>query len=132
MKWSRFATALLAACLIVGCVSTTTLNAANGEAVDVTLDVKQDKVTVSVDSRLYRLSLEQIIDSRCPANAKCIWAGELAARIAIEPEDQPRARREITLGESTVPSMEVSGLKLDLVAIDETSVTFTVQAAAAN
>lgn len=110
-----------------GCAAATTRTASRDETVEVTLSDTHKKATVSFEDRRYRLGLAQIVDSRCPANAKCIWRGELAARIGIERVDQGTAAREITLGESTVPSMEIMGAKLVLVAIDETSVTFTIE-----
>ncbi len=42
--------------------------------------------------------LEVIEDSRCPQNARCIWAGRLRVRVAVDGAGE----REITLDEGTV------------------------------
>lgn len=42
--------------------------------------------------------LEVIEDSRCPQNARCVWAGRLRLRVTIEGVGE----REITLGEGNV------------------------------
>jgi hypothetical protein len=39
-----------------------------------------------------------IEDSRCPQNARCVWAGRLRLRVAVEAAGE----REITLGEAAV------------------------------
>lgn len=117
---------LLAACTMAfGCAHAAALSVGPGETAEITLSEAARKADIEVDGRRYSLALKQIVDSRCPANAKCIWAGELSARISIERPDQGPAVREITLGESTAPSADVLGLRLELVRIDETSVTFT-------
>lgn len=131
-NWERFARFLAFVVLsvvatIAGCASSSR-PLARGESVEVTLGPAEKKVVLETDDARYKLALLQIIDSRCPANAKCIWAGELSARIAIERIDLSGVAREITLGESTVPSTEVFGLKFVLASIDERSVTFTVEA----
>lgn len=109
-----------------GCASATTVRAATDETVEVTLSVEQKKADVSFGESKFQLTLSQIVDSRCPANAKCIWAGELAARIVVQHAES--GQREITLGESTTPSSEVLGVRLELIRIDETTVTFSMRA----
>jgi hypothetical protein len=41
--------------------------------------------------------LEVVEDSRCPQNARCIWAGRLRVRVAVEGVGE----REVTLDEGT-------------------------------
>ena len=42
--------------------------------------------------------LEVLEDSRCPQNARCVWAGRLRLRVSVEGVGE----REITLGEEAV------------------------------
>ena len=42
--------------------------------------------------------LEIIEDSRCPQNARCVWAGRLRVRVAVEGAGE----HEVTLGEAAV------------------------------
>jgi hypothetical protein len=42
--------------------------------------------------------LEVLEDSRCPQNARCVWAGRLRLRVAVDGAGE----REITLGEEAV------------------------------
>lgn len=56
--------------------------------------------------------IEVVEDSRCPANAKCVWAGRFVLRAEVS---RPRFRqvRTLTLGEA----QEVAGGKLTLVSV---------------
>lgn len=123
------AAALLACSVLIGCASGTVYAAEGTEPVRVTLDKARVKAGVELGERRYRLEFVQITDSRCPKDAQCIWAGELSARIRMERLDEPAGPREITLGQQSVPSMEIMGARLDLVSISEASVTLTMQAA---
>jgi hypothetical protein len=123
------AAALLVLSVMIGCVSGAVYAAEGDEPVRVTLDKARGKAGVELGERRYRLGFVQITDSRCPKDAQCIWAGELSARIRIERLDEPAGPREITLGQQTAPSMEIMGARLDLVSINEASVTLTMQPA---
>jgi hypothetical protein len=73
----------------------------------------------SVDlSRDVTITYDSFSDSRCPANAKCIWAGRLAFRFLL---DGPAGREEITLGpdQPTAAPNALHGahLALDLTAV---------------
>ncbi len=44
--------------------------------------------------------LEVLEDSRCPQNARCVWAGRLRLRVAVEGAGE----REVTAAEEAVPT----------------------------
>lgn len=136
MSWQNqigmrvMSTMLVGALLLVACASGSTLSVEGDEALELTLSATAEHAKIEAGERRYKIGLEQINDSRCPANAKCLWAGELAAVLSLDRTDTQTPRRSFTLGEESVPSIEVEGLAFELVSITETSVTFTVRAAA--
>jgi hypothetical protein len=113
---------------LIACASTPTHSAEGDDSVTVTLNAGEKAARVELGSRTYRVKLEQIVDSRCPANAECIWAGELTARLGVTRLDPVAVPREIMLGQDSAPSIEILGARFDLVSIDERSVTFTMRA----
>ena len=54
--------------------------------------------------------LKVVEDSRCPINARCVWAGRLILRVDV----RGSGRRDLTLGEP----QSVAGGKLSLVAAE--------------
>lgn len=97
--------------------------------VEITLETKHDTVRVILGDSKYKVHLERISDSRCPANAKCIWSGELAAELEV---DRDRAgtkdSKRFTLGELTAPSIAIIGASFELVSISESAVTLRITA----
>lgn len=60
-----------------------------------------------------RIRPDQVVeDSRCPMNARCVWAGRATVRVTLRDGQRPR-QVQVTLGES-VP---VTGGTLALVAV---------------
>jgi hypothetical protein len=73
----------------------------------------------SIDlARDVTLTYDSFSDSRCPANAKCIWAGRLAFRFLL---DGPDGREEITLGPDQ-PVVAPAALRGARVALDVAAV----------
>lgn len=53
------------------------------------------------------LELEE--DSRCPYNARCISAGRVVVRVAID-DGRTRLERNLTLGEAAAPGIMLDGV----------------------
>lgn len=124
---------LLTILLVVGfgCASSTMVASAESPKgpVELTLDGKNDTVRVELGESNYKLHLRGITDSRCPANAKCIWQGELAAEIEVDSDQSGRkGQKRITLGQVTTPSVTALGASFELVSISERSVTLRMTA----
>ena len=68
--------------------------------------------TVSVDGLRIR-PIALVEDSRCPMNARCVWAGRVVVRVAISGRGRP-ATRLLTLGEP----VQHAGGRLSLVAAE--------------
>lgn len=48
-------------------------------------------------------------DSRCPYNARCVWAGRVVVRVAID-DGRARLERELTLGVPVAPGIVFDGV----------------------
>lgn len=72
------------------------------------------------------LTLIEINDSRCPADAQCIWAGELSALITTTGGNFGDSVQEIRLGTTNNPSLTLQSYIFTLVSATETAVTITV------
>jgi hypothetical protein len=59
------------------------------------------------------LALEE--DSRCPVNARCMWAGRVVVRVVID-DGRGRLERRVTLGQSVAPGLVLDGVTPDRVA----------------
>jgi hypothetical protein len=63
--------------------------------------------------QLLKLRLEDVQDSRCPANVQCIWAGQVTANISVyegEPAGYPIVRGcSDTLGDRVQYTTAVHG-----------------------
>ncbi len=133
MRWPRIVGAASVVAALVWSLSLTgsalpTALEGEGEApIEITLGPKASKCKVDVEGREYRITLDRILDSRCPKDATCVWAGELSAQLEIERTDTTGTKSDITLGEVTTPTIEIMDARLDLVSIDETNVTFTIR-----
>ena len=94
-------------------------------------ETEGEKVTLkkgesaSVEGGL-RLTLTAINDSRCPKDVQCIWAGELAADLAVTVSGSEAEGIQVILGQTTRPKAEAFGRTLTLVAISETEATIAV------
>ena len=53
-------------------------------------------------------------DSRCPMNARCVWAGRVVVRGAID-DGRTRLERTLTLGEPAEPGVVLDGVTPDRV-----------------
>jgi hypothetical protein len=73
-----------------------------------------------------KLTLSAINDSRCPKDVQCIWAGELAADLAVTLTGSEAEGVQVILGQTTKPKAEAFGRTLTLVAISETEATVSV------
>jgi hypothetical protein len=129
---------MLTLCLITlqltlasGCTSyvPAAANAASPKGpVEITLDLENDTARFPLGESKYRIRLREINDSRCPANAKCIWQGELAAELTVDRETSGRKEsKQFTLGQLTTPSITVIGASFDLVSISEKLVTIRIR-----
>lgn len=129
MRSLALAIAILTIQLGFGCTSTAIVASAESPKgpVEVTLDKKSDTARIVFGDAKYRLQLRGISDSRCPANAKCIWSGELAAEFDFDRDlAGDKSSKRFTLGEVTAPSLTILGASLELVSIDERSVKIRV------
>jgi hypothetical protein len=54
-------------------------------------------------------------DSRCPMNARCVWAGRAIVRVAIEGKGE-RLERNLTLGEPAWPGVVLDSVTPDRIA----------------
>ncbi len=115
-------------CLACASSKTVALGGDAGKPMELTIDTSTRTVNVdSGDDVRHTIHLEEILDSRCPPNAKCIWAGELAASLEIARVDRKsgaRTERQITLAQITTPTVSILGASFELVRIDKSSVTF--------
>lgn len=70
----------------------------------------------------YRVTPLMVLeDSRCPMNARCVWAGRLVLRVAIR-DGRQRLRRDLTLGQAGAPGILLDGVTPDRVAGSGTKV----------
>lgn len=121
--------ALITLQLAAGCATATTVASADSPKgpVLVALDAKNDSARVVFGDSKYKIHLRGVNDSRCPANAKCIWQGELAAQLDVDRDTAgSKESKRFTLGEVTAPSITILGASFELVSITESSVTFRV------
>lgn len=51
-------------------------------------------------------------DSRCPMNARCVWAGRVVVRVRID-DGRGRLERKLTLGEPAEPGVVFDGVTPD-------------------
>ena len=131
MRSLALALALITLQLAASCATATAVASADSPKgpVEIALDVKNDTARVAFGDSKYRIQLRGINDSRCPANAKCIWQGELAAELDVDRDASGRKEsKRFTLGQVTAPSITIVGASFELVSITETSVTFRVTA----
>lgn len=131
MRSLALALALITLQLAAGCATATAVASADSPRgpVEIALDTKNDTARVALGGSKYKIQLRGINDSRCPANAKCIWQGELAAELDVDRDaPSPKASKRFTLGEVTAPSITILNASFELVSITETSVTFRVTA----
>ncbi|MBI2212942.1 MAG: hypothetical protein HYU52_04785 [Acidobacteria bacterium] len=90
---------------------------------EISLSTTSDTARVTLGDSRFRIQLRSITDSRCPANAKCIWQGELAAELSVDRErDGKRDSKRFTLGQETMPSLTTLDATFDLLQISETTV----------
>jgi hypothetical protein len=95
--------------------------------VEVSLSTSTDVSRFSLGEYKYKVHLKKITDSRCPANAKCIWSGELAAELDVDREgDGKRDSKSFTLGQETMPTVTTLGATFELLQITETTLEFRV------
>ena len=59
--------------------------------------------------------LAVVEDSRCPMNARCVWAGRVVVRVAIE-DGRERLERKLVLGEPAAPGVVLDGVTPDKMA----------------
>lgn len=114
-----------------GCVSATPVaNASSPKGpVEITLETKHDTVRVTLGDSKYKIHLKGINDSRCPANAKCIWSGELAAELEVDRDlAGKKDSKRFTLGELTAPSIAIIGASFEIVSISESAITLRITA----
>ncbi len=72
------------------------------------------------------LTLTEINDSRCPRDAQCIWAGELAALFTTTGGNFENSRQEIRLGTTNNQSVTMQGYVFTLLSATETAVMIAV------
>ncbi len=124
---------LLAFQLLIGSACTSTAAAMNEDnpngPVELSLSTKHDDARFKLGESTYRIHLREITDSRCPANAKCIWSGELAAELSADRTLSGRKEsKQFTLGQETMPNLKALGASFELLSITETSLTVRVTA----
>lgn len=120
---------LLTIQLAVGSSCASTAAQASAESpkgpVEISLSTTADTTRVTLGDARYRIQLRKITDSRCPANAKCIWQGELAAELSVDREREGRGdSKRFTLGQETMPSLTTLGATFELLRITETTIEF--------
>jgi hypothetical protein len=117
--------------LVSGCSSSAAQlsDAKPAGPLEISLSTTNDTVRVSLEDSRYKIRLRKISDSRCPANAKCIWQGELAAELSVDREKDGKGEtKRFTLGQLTMPSLTTLGASFDLVRISETTLEFRMTA----
>lgn len=84
------------------------------------VSLKVGESAESADGRL-RFGFERVSgDSRCPKNAKCVWAGDAVVRIWLQRDGAPKETRELhtaTGGAKEGPDPGVRLLRLDPVPV---------------
>lgn len=70
--------------------------------------------------------LDVVEDSRCPMNARCIWAGRVVVKVAIA-RGSDRLERRLTLGEAT--QTDLGRILLDSVTPARSTTTGTIDPA---
>lgn len=95
--------------------------------VEVSISTANDTSAFTLGEYKYKVRLQKITDSRCPANAKCIWSGELAAELDVDREgNKKRESKSFTLGQETMPTLTTLGATFELLKISETTLDFRV------
>jgi hypothetical protein len=72
------------------------------------------------------VTLRSIEDSRCPKDVQCVWAGELAAVLAVEAAGTDGGALELRLGPITSPQGVAYGYAIRLVSVTETEARVAV------
>jgi hypothetical protein len=94
---------------------------------EVSLSTTTDVSRFSLGEYNYKVHLRKITDSRCPANAKCIWSGELAAELDVDREGKGKHdSKSFTLGQETMPTLTTLGATFELLKISETTLEFRI------
>jgi hypothetical protein len=94
---------------------------------EVSISTTNDVSRFSLGEYDYKVHLKKITDSRCPANAKCIWSGELAAELDVDREgNRKHDSKSFTLGQETMPALTALGAKFELLKISETTLEFRI------
>lgn len=87
------------------------------------IDVKLGGVLLFPDG--LKLILKEINDSRCPADAQCIWAGEISAVFSVEGGDITK-NKEIRLGTTNEQSLKLDGYVFELKQADTALVSIKI------
>ena len=74
-------------------------------------------------NRAYRVLPAEFMDSRCPKDAVCIWAGERAVRLEVT-DLSTRKLEDLRLGMITAQSGDVMGLHCTLLGIGDATSTY--------
>jgi hypothetical protein len=93
-----------------------------GEFTPVTVTLRVG-ATKQIDDQL-AITLDQINDSRCPAEVYCIWAGEIAAELTTVNGGKWGSFR---LGTSTAPEVDAVGHRFTLMSADLESVKIKIE-----
>lgn len=73
-----------------------------------------------------RVTLKQVGDSRCPADAVCVWQGELAPLFSAVSGSFEATATEIVLGTQTAGTADSHGYRFTLDGATETSATISI------
>lgn len=88
-----------------------------GETIRLFLD---DEVVIwDKDYPAFRVVAKKFTDSRCPAGAQCVWAGERGVELEVAPSGAETLPQTVNLGLTTRRTAEAFGLKLALMEIDD-------------
>lgn len=72
------------------------------------------------------ITLARVSDSRCPAGAQCIWAGELAAEFALRAGEPGSSAQTVSLGTERTKQRDVGAYSLTLLRASVDSATLLV------
>jgi hypothetical protein len=85
-----------------------------------TFDLEKEHIAIYAEGEI-SIELVKVMDSRCPENTNCIWAGELSVQVAIN------NKGKVTSETLTVPAIGTRNSRSE-VQVDDLLLTFLGQA----
>ena len=79
--------------------------------------VVQKGTTATIQGELLAIDLDSVADSRCPANARCVWEGDAVVALTIVKAGQKPGRLELHTSPRFAPDAKYRDYTVRLVAL---------------